>query len=66
MQYKQDKICPIYKYNMEIKRFLTKNKSDGASFTPPHYQWTSVKLFLATEFYVLQRKKNSLSASCSS
>ena len=36
MQYKQDKIRPIYKYNMEIKRFLTKNKSDGAGFTPPH------------------------------
>ena len=36
MQYKQDIIRLIYKYNLEIERFLTKNKSGGAGFTPPH------------------------------
>ena len=37
MQYIQDTTRLIYEYNLEIERFLTKNKSGGAGFTPPIY-----------------------------
>ena len=39
MQYIQDITRLIYEYNLEIERFLTKNKSGSFGFTPPHYQW---------------------------
>ena len=38
MQYIQDITRLIYEYNLEIERFLTKNLSGRAGFTPPNYQ----------------------------
>ena len=38
MQYIQDITRLIYEYNLEIERFLTKNKSGSVGFTPPRYQ----------------------------
>ena len=49
MQYIQDITRLIYEYNLEIERFLTKNKSGSVGFTPPHYHWSITLYFFGVD-----------------
>ena len=50
LQYIQDIISLIYKYNLEIERFLTKNLSGRAGFTPPNFGSQRQNLGLRGEY----------------
>ena len=63
MQYIQDITRLIYEYNLEIERFLTKNKLGSVGFTPPDYLCSFIRsstCFAIQSMNLVKLKKKSI------